>query len=94
MSDFVFDSVYGQTWQDVEEAAVDGIVELSINPSEQAQALARHVAARAYEAAIVAAQVDIAFARNRMESFEDFFSAVDEALEERLSVVRRHNDRD
>ena len=93
MSDHLFNTIYTQVWQDVEQAAVDGIVELNINPSEQAQALARHVARKAYETAILAAQVDILWAQAEMESFEDFFSALDEVLEERLSVVRRIHDR-
>lgn len=90
MDDFAFGHV---TWQDVEKAATDGILACNINPSEQAQALARHVAAKAYEAAITAAQADIAFARTEMESFEDFFSGLAEIMEARLTATRRLYDR-
>lgn len=83
--------MYDETdvWERIEAGATSAVQDLRANPTDLTQQLARKAAAAGYAGAIMDVQADI----EALWEQEDFRSALDKLLKERLTGARKTYDR-
>lgn len=82
--DFIPNRRYDEGYRDVEDVASESVNTLRINPTEQAQALARLAARSAYIVALARASKDIEAILADMESLDGFEPAFEELVRQRI----------